>query len=122
MRDRRGLLLLVVLFGVVLACRTTRPPLDFSPHELPEAQVGQAYEATIAVSGNETPVFLIAVESGELPPGLTLQYEEDAGTAAVIGVPERAGEYEFTVYAACCGTNVSGQAGEQRYTLLVEPE
>jgi hypothetical protein len=121
-RDRHRLLLLVMLFGAALACRTTRPPLVFSPRELPEAQVGRAYEATIAVSGNETPVFLISVESEELPPGLTLEYEENASTAAVIGVPERAGEYEFTVHASCYGTSVSGQTGEQRYRLLVKQE
>jgi hypothetical protein len=77
---------------------------------------------TITVSGNHTPVFLMSVESGELPPGLTLHYEENASTAQISGVPEKAGEYEFTVRALCYGTNVSGQTGEHPYRLLVREE
>jgi hypothetical protein len=96
--------------------------LAFSPTELPEAQVGQPYEVTIAISGNHTPVFLISVDSEELPPGLTLRYEENASTAQIEGVPEKAGSFEFTVRALCYGTNVSGQTGERRYTLLVKQQ
>jgi hypothetical protein len=96
--------------------------LALSPTELPEAQVGQPYEATITVSGNHTPVFLISVDDEELPPGLTLHYEDNASTAEIRGVPEKAGSFEFTVRALCYGTNVSGQTGERRYTLLVKRE
>jgi hypothetical protein len=114
------LLPLVVLSTAVLACACTSARLVFSPPALPDARVGQPYEATIAVSGNHTPVFLIAVDSEQLPPGLTLQYEHNASTAEIRGVPEQAGEFEFTVRATCYGTNVSGQTGEQRYKLRVE--
>jgi len=121
-RSYHRLLPLALLFIVVLACPCTSAPLAFSPPELPEAQVGQPYEATIAVSGNHTPVFLISVDGEELPPGLTLHYEDNASTAEIKGVPEKAGEFEFTVRASCYGTNVSGQTGERRYTLLVKQE
>jgi hypothetical protein len=121
-QNHHGLLPLALLFVVLLACRCTSPPLAFSPPELPEAQVGQPYEATITVSGNHTPVFLISVDSEELPPGLTLHYEDNASTAEIKGVPEKAGEFEFTVRAYCYGTNVSGQTGERRYRLLVKQE
>jgi hypothetical protein len=122
MKGRYGLLLLVMLFGVLSACQTPGPSLDFSPRELPDAQVGQSYEVIITVSRSETPVSRISVDSAELPPGLTLLHEEGVSTAVVRGVPERAGEYEFTVHANCYSTNVVGQAGEQRYTLLVKQE
>jgi len=121
-QNHHRLLPLALLFMVVLACRCTGAPLAFSPPELPEAQVGQPYEATITVSGNHTPVFLISVDSEELPPGLTLHYEDNASTAEIKGVPEKAGEFEFTVRAYCYGTNVSGQTGERRYRLLVKQE
>jgi hypothetical protein len=107
---------------VVLACPCTGTPLAFSPTELPEAQVGQPYEVTIAISGNHTPVFIISVDSEELPPGLTLHYEDNASTAEIKGVPEKAGEFDFTVRASCYGTNVSGQTGERHYRLLVKQE
>lgn len=126
-------LLLVIVFGVGLACRigpapTSSPfePIDtgssliFSPSELPEAQVGRPYQATITVSGNETPVFSIVIGSGELPPGLLLAYQENDSTAIIEGTPEEAGEFRFTIQAYCYGTNVSGQTGEQRYELLVK--
>ncbi len=129
-------LLLIVLFGVVLACQMIEPsptsspsePSDtvsslmFSPSELPEAQVGQPYQATITITGNETPVFSIVIDSGELPPGLKLVYEEVDDTAKIEGTPEEAGEFEFTVHAYCFGTNVSGQTGEQHYKLVVRQE
>jgi hypothetical protein len=72
-----------------------RPKLAFSPLELPEAVVGQSYEVTIAVANNETPIFRIAVDDGELPSGLALNYEERAITATITGTPHEAGEFEF---------------------------
>lgn len=122
MQNHHRLLPLALLFIVVLACSCTSAPLAFSPTELPEAQVGQPYEVTIAISGNHTPVFLISVEGEELPPGLTLHYEANASTAEIKGIPEQAGEFDFTVRASCYGTNVSGQTGERRYRLLVKQE
>jgi hypothetical protein len=109
---------------VMLACLSTktRSALAFSPLEFPEALLGQPYEATITVSGNETPVFLISINSEGLPPGLTLHYEKDTSTAIIKGVPEKVGEFEFTVLASCYGTNISGQTGEQRYLFVVKQE
>ena len=99
-----------------------RPKLAFSPTELPEAVVGQPYEVTIAVANNETPIFRIAVDDGELPPGLALTYEERAPTATIMGTPTDAGEFGFELVARCLGTYVNGQEGYQSYTLLVKQE
>jgi hypothetical protein len=107
---------------VPLPTHGLRTPLLFSPLELPEAHVGQPYEVTITVSGNETPLGSISVNDAELPLGLTLRYEEDEYIAIIEGVPEKAGEFEFTVSAWCLGTNVNGQTGEKRYLLLVKQE
>ena len=133
MRNRYRLILIVLFLVVSLACllvmfltSLTRPPLAFSPLELPEARLGHPYEVTITISGNETPVFLISVDSTELPPGLILHYEEHRhdSTARIEGVPEKAGEFEFVVSAECyySGVHGGGQTGEQRYTLLVREE
>ena len=99
-----------------------RTPLVFSPLALPEAVLGQPYEVTIAVAGSKTPVFRIAVDDGELPPGLALHYERNASTATIAGIPKEAGAFAFEVGASCKGTSISGQSGEQRYTLLVKQE
>ena len=124
MRNRNRLAPILLVLVVVLACGPggKRPPLAFSPSELPDARVGQAYEVTISVSDNETPVFSMSADSEGLPPGLTLQYTEYEDKARIEGVPEEAGEFEFTVSASCLGTMKNGQTGEHRYVLLVKQD
>jgi hypothetical protein len=122
MANRNWIVSMVLLFLAILACGpgAERPPLTFSPPELPDAQVGVQYEITITVSDNVTPVFSISVDSAELPPGLTLQYEDRDASASIAGIPEASGEFAFTVSAACFGTSVNGQTGQQRYVLHVK--
>ncbi|MBN1429993.1 MAG: hypothetical protein JXB07_16610 [Anaerolineae bacterium] len=122
MKNHHRHLLLILLFGMVLACQIIEQPLVFSPSELPDAHIGQPYQTTITVSNNRTPVFKIGVLEEELPPGLSLIYEGEDGIAEIEGTPEDVGEFEFTIYAACYGTNVNGQTGEHRYQLLVKQE
>lgn len=94
--------------------------LVFSPTQLPEGQTGQAYQVDIVVSGNYTPVETIVIATGSLPPGLTLTRPGNRDSASISGTPQEAGRFEFTVRASCLGTNVSGQTGQQVYTLTVE--
>jgi len=111
---------LLLLILSTPACRDdVTPPLRFVPTELPEAQVGRPYQATITVVGNRTPVFRIEVVDGELPAGLALHYEPDDNFAEINGIPSVPGESEFTILAACYGTNVTGQTGQQHYELSV---
>jgi hypothetical protein len=109
-----------MLAAALLACGDRRPALVFSPAELPEAQVGQAYSATISVSGNVTPVGDMYVESGALPAGLQLTFDETSRTAEISGTPTESGTFKFTVGAWCFGTNVSGQTGGREYELAVK--
>ena len=121
----RQLPLLAVAYAVVLAvalaaCDSGRPPLEFDPDSLPAGAVGSAYQADITVSRNVTPVGGASVAPGTLPPGLTLELVPGGSdTARISGTPTTAGTFEFTVSVWCFGTNVSGQAGEQRYTITV---
>ena len=110
----------LLLAAALLACGGRRPDLVFSPAELPEAQVGQSYSATISVSGNVTPVGDMFVESGTLPAGLQLTFDEASRTAELSGTPTESGTYQFTVGAWCLGTNVSGQTGQREYELVVK--
>lgn len=121
-RDRAVKLIgALALAALISACTPSRPALVFSPTELPGAQTGQPYSVTITVSQNQTPVGDMLVSVGSPPPGLTLVFAgRGQGTSADLsGTPTTAGTYRFTVSAWCLGTNVSGQSGEQAYTLVV---
>jgi hypothetical protein len=115
----RSLLVVVLLAGLGAACGS-RPALSFGPDSLPNATIDQPYSVVISVSGNETPVGDIYA-SGQLPPGLTLEYDQSArGSAAELrGTPTVSATYQFTVSAWCLGTNVSGQTGSRQFTLTV---
>ena len=116
-----GLLGLLALACAGLACYSSRevPELTISPAELPPAQVGQPYQATIRVGENQTPVFNIAVVQGELPPGMILQFQPDDGNALLNGLPSQAGFYTFDLRVSCYGTSRDGQSAEKSYTLTV---
>lgn len=64
----------------------------------------------------------IAIDDGDLPPGLALNYNDRSTTVTITGTPTEAGEFEFKLGAWCLGTYVNGQEGYQAYTLLVKKE
>ena len=117
-----GIALLLVAAMALAACSFGEPPrpsLVFSPVQLPEARTGEAYDTSITVSGNVTPVGSIFAE-GKLPPGLHLNHVRAASSGAIEGTPTKAGSYSFTVGAWCFGTNIGGQEGRQAYVLVVQ--
>ncbi len=123
MKSLRSLWIAVLVLALTLACfpdRSPRPNLVFDPLELPAAQVGATYEATITVSQNVTPVYWMKVTDGALPDGLTLEYHEHDSFAKITGTPTRAGTFKFAVGAACLGTSVSGQTGQMEYGMEVK--
>jgi hypothetical protein len=77
---------------------------------LPDAIVGSAYSATIAVSGS-TP-FLFSVTSGSLPTGLSL----NANSGEITGTPTTSGNYNVTIRA-----RNSGGRDSQAYIFAVLP-
>jgi hypothetical protein len=139
LRRRVLLLLTLSLTWAVLGCRLVNnlvvPPtpeptftpllpstttLKFSPEKLPEAQAGQAYSAIITIADNLTPIASAQIKDGELPPKLVLQLNQKDNTVEISGTPLQAGEYTFTLFIGCFGTMVSGQEGQQQYTLIVK--
>ena len=107
--------------ALAAACNLGQGALAFSPTVLTNASVGQPYSATISISNNTTPVGDIYVSDGQLPAGLNLDFagRAQATSAQITGTPTAAGTFSFTVSAWCLGTNVSGQTGDQAYTLVV---
>jgi large repetitive protein len=99
----------------------SRPALEFTPTTLADAQAGQPYAVTITVTKASTPVGNAGIADGALPDGLTLVFEVNpANSMTISGTPTTAGTYSFTVSVWCLGTNVSGQTGQQAYTLVVK--
>jgi hypothetical protein len=111
---------LFLLVVALLGCPSPqRPELTFSPLQLPEAHVGESYQATITISGTQTPVGEIHLSQGSLPRGLNLAHAKQTNTAEITGRPEEAGRWTFTVSVWCFGTQVSGQSGARTYELIV---
>jgi hypothetical protein len=98
----------------------TGGPLRFEPESLPAGQVGAAYEAQIRITDNITPVGDMSIAEGSLPPGLEFIRVEGEDAAKISGVPQEAGTFTFRVDVWCFGTQVSGQAGQKEYTIVVE--
>ncbi|MBI5839753.1 MAG: hypothetical protein HZB19_06595 [Chloroflexi bacterium] len=111
----------LTLFPTDERIQPERGPLKFDPETLPNAQVGVPYEVEIKVTQNVTPVGDFSVAPERLPLGLELVMAEDVGdTARITGTPEELGTFTFVVSVWCYGTNVSGQAGDMEYTIVVE--
>lgn len=69
--------------------------LEISGAPLPMGRVGESYDASLGVSGGVGSAYEWRVESGALPPGLTLGAE---GTrASITGTPDIAGTFELEV-------------------------
>ncbi len=137
-RTRRSLFYLILVFALSTACLTLFPeptepspteelddtvrgPLKFDPPTLPNAKVGVPYEVEIKVTENVTPVGDFMVDPETLPPGLELIIVEGvADTAKITGIPEKVGTYTFAIDVWCYGTNISGQTGGKKYTIVVE--
>ena len=104
-----------------LACRAlSGPDLVFTPNTLPQAQAGVPYEVEIQVSQNQTPAGNFYISEGNLPKGLKFEFLQGKDKARISGVPQESGAFTFKASVWCYGTNVSGQKGEQEYTLEVK--
>ena len=123
MKSLRPLWIAALVLVVTLACAPDtlpRPLLVFDPLELPAAQVGVAYEVTITVSQDVTPVYWMELTDGALPDGLTFEYHENDSFAKIVGTPTSAGTFKFSVGAACRGTSINGQTGHKEYVIDVK--
>ncbi len=81
-------------------------------HPLPEATVGQPFEAVLSVQGGRPPYTWKLVKA-PLPDGLSF----DAETATVSGTPQRVGDKIMGV----CVTDASGDKAERPYVISVRP-
>ncbi len=75
-----------------ISISSVAPPLAITTNSLPQSGVGQAYSATVQVSGG-IPAYTWSITSGALPAGLSLS----ANTGIISGNPSQAGAFSFVV-------------------------
>jgi Putative Ig domain/IPTL-CTERM motif len=97
----------IATLTVVALC----PIVTVSPGALPGGIVGTPYNQTISASPPGT--YTLSLLTGSLPAGLSL----NSSTGAITGTPTTIGSSNFTI----AGTNASGCAGTQAYTVNVAP-
>ena len=91
--------------STTLTITVITPPLVIVTEDLPVAEVGKAYAATLEASGGTAP-FTWAVTAGTLPDGLTL----DPATGAISGEPTTEGDVEITVEVADAAEGTASKA------------
>jgi hypothetical protein len=82
-------------------------------------QVGQPFALGFALSGGAAP-YTWNVAAGQLPPGLTLQTQQDNprdANSTLAGTPATAGTYTFTLRV----TDYRGDQATQQFTLTIQP-
>ena len=103
-----GLALALVLTSCGGTVETPGEPLRMLREALPEAFLGEPYQATLRVVGGLRP-FTFELSEGELPPGV------DLASGALVGVPSELGTYSFTVTVSDASLNTTFE----EYTLRV---
>jgi len=110
--------LCMLLFSSVQA----QPLLEFYPDSLHQAKVGEFYEARIYVLNNHTPIdyFVATTQNDSFPREVVWEFNDSTNYGIIKGIPQKPGEFEFTVKVSCFGTQVSGQTGSQKYKLKIK--
>ena len=86
---------------VTIAAPNTAAPLTLSIASLPQGVVGTPYTGAFSVTGGTSP-YIWTIDSGQLPPGLSLA----ANTGAISGVPTSVGNYTFDIKVIDSGSSV----------------
>ena len=115
-------LLLLLLFIFFYSSVQAQPLLKFFPDSLHRAKVGEFYEARIYLLNNHTPIdyFVATTKNDSFPKELVWEFNDSTNYGIIKGIPQKTGEYEFTVKVSCFGTQVSGQTGSKEYKLSIK--
>ena len=114
------LLSLLLSTALLFTCCGGTKVLVFTPDKLPDANKGEQYTVTVAISHNPTPVASFTITDGALPTGLELKHNQADDQAIIIGTPASAGTFTFTLKATCFATNNPGRTGYHEYSITVK--
>ena len=95
--------------NIYRACSSVPAPLTITSTSLPNGVVGEAYSASLAASGGQSP-YKWAVASGSLSTGLTL-----ASTGLLFGTPTKAGTSTVTLEV----TDAAGTSATKGFSIVV---
>jgi hypothetical protein len=90
--------------------------LTITPAFLAGGETGQPYSATIQVVNGSAPVE-VAVVSGALPPGLTLDVDQPLARARLLGTPTTTGVFGFAIRALDSG----GRFVQRLFSITISP-
>ncbi|MBS3742204.1 MAG: hypothetical protein KGY74_08800 [Candidatus Cloacimonetes bacterium] len=115
-------LLMLLLFIFLFSNVRAQPLLKFFPDTLHQAKVGEYYEARIYLLNNDTPIdyFIATAKNDSFPREMVWEFNDSTNYGIIKGIPQKPGEYEFTVKVSCFGTQVSGQTGSKKYKLKIK--
>jgi hypothetical protein len=99
----------------VTAAPPPPPTISITTTTLPDGTMDQAYSQTIQTA-DATGAVTFSVQSGSLPPGLSLATGTIAGATTVSGTPTQDGTFSFTIQAAD-----SLNTATQQFDLLIQP-
>jgi peptidoglycan hydrolase-like protein with peptidoglycan-binding domain len=97
------------------SCGVTQTLTITTPSPLPNATVGNNYNATISVTGG-VGAYTWGNSSGSLPLGLSYSYQSQGGQLVISGIPTVAGTYNFSMTVSS-GSNFA----TKQFTLTVNP-
>ena len=112
----------VMAVGAAVVLAPTASALDIADGEPPAGTVGVAYSFTWKMSeGSGSYPMTWSIESGSLPPGLTLSTASDTRSATASGTPTKAGSYSFYVVVKDKPGAGGPPSTEQKYTIVINP-
>ena len=108
--------------GAAVALVPAASALDIADGEPPAGTVGVAYSYTWKMSeGSGSYPMTWSIESGSLPPGLSLRTAEDTRSATASGTPTKAGSYSFYVVVKDKPNSGGPPSTEMKYTIVINP-
>ena len=117
--DNSGISITPMTYQITIAGNSQPPPLTINgPSVLPSGTVGTQYANVFSVSGGSIP-YTWSVQSGQLPPGLTLKSDITLSQTGddLSGTPTTAGTFAFTMQV----TDGQGTHASQQFSLTIQP-
>jgi large repetitive protein len=122
---RRFRILTLVSAAAVVAAFTLVPgasALDIADGTPPNGTVGVAYSYTWKMSeGSGSYPMTWSIESGSLPPGLSLSTSNDTRSATASGTPTQSGSFSFYVVVKDKPGSGGPPSTEMKYTIEIAP-